>query len=311
MKKSERLQMILMILKQKSRMSARQLADYLEVSLRTVYRDVDALCQMNIPIIAFEGSNGGYEIESSYFIPTIRLSEREILILLLLLKVSKNLSLPDFKEDIQALNLKLINACQGTGKHEALLEKVTFDLQYIKIDEYIVNAFENILDSLINNTKLNIKYFVPLKNNTYERLISPLHLFYSEGCWYLDAFCHLRNGKRTFRLDRILAMSKTNENIDGSVYLKYTNKDLDDPKLLIEFDIDRDLFNLIKDDVAMQDAEVIDRSQTHYKIRIETNRRTYFETLAIRNVSQVTINKPKELLDVLREKVIVATKKYF
>lgn len=311
MKKSERLQMILMVLKQNSRMSARQLADYLEVSLRTIYRDIDALCQMNIPIVAFEGLNGGYEIDSSYYIPTIRLTEREILILLLLLKVSKKLSLPDFKEDIEAVNLKLKNACQGTDRHEALLEKVTFDLQYIKSEEYISNAFEEILDALANNTKLFITYFVPLKNDTYDRLISPLHLFYCEGCWYLDGFCHLRNSKRTFRLDRIVAMNKTKERIDSSVYEKYTNKDLDDPKFMIEIEVDRELFNLIKDDTAMKEAMVVDKSKPLYTIRIETNNKTYFENLAIRNASQVTIKKPNELLESLKEKLLVASEKYF
>lgn len=73
--------------KQKGRLSADELAELLEVSKRTIYRDIDALCQMGIPIIAYEGANGGYEIDESYFMPTVRLSEREVFILMLLLKI--------------------------------------------------------------------------------------------------------------------------------------------------------------------------------------------------------------------------------
>ena len=311
MKKIERLQMIIMLLKQRSRMSARALADYLEVSLRTIYRDIDALSQMNVPIIAYEGVNGGYEVDQTYFIPTIRLSDREILILMLLLKVSKKLSLPDFTEDIEVLNLKLRNACEGTASHEALLEKVTFDLQYIYTEAYTKNSFEIILNALNNNTKLLIKYFVPIKNDSNERLISPLHLSYCEGCWYLDAFCHIRTQKRTFRLDRIEAINSTSELIDLTIYNKYISKALDDPKIKLEFDIDKELFNLIKHDDAMLEAVIINSSREgSYTISVETNKKVYFETLAIRNVSQVTIRKPKEFVDLLKEKVRKASEKY-
>ncbi|WP_026477598.1 helix-turn-helix transcriptional regulator [Alkaliphilus transvaalensis] len=311
MKKSERIQMILMLIKQNKRMTAKDLSDYLEVSMRTIYRDIDALSQMNVPIIAYEGLHGGYEIDHKYFIPTIRLWEKEILILMLLLKVSKKLSLPDFTENISALDIKLRNACYGEVEdYKDVLDRITFDMQYIYAESYLEGTFEKILMAFKNNEKLAIQYFVPLKNQMVDRKISPLHLFYSEGCWYLDAFCHLRLHKRTFRLDRIRSISLTSEKVDKDLHKKYKEKDLDDPSFLLEFQIDKDLYSLIKDDGAMKEAIIYGSDDRHYYIRIETNKRVYFETLAIRNVSEVTIKSPEFFVELIKDKFIEAMKKY-
>lgn len=311
MKKSERHQMIIMLLKQNTRMSARDLADHLEVSLRTIYRDIDSLSQMEVPIIAYEGLNGGYEINPSYFIPTIKLSDKEILILMLLLKASRKLSIPDFSESINVLDAKLRNACSASSPpYSHGLDKVSFDFQFIYTDKYLEGIFECILRALNENTKLQIQYFVPLKNQLNERIISPLHLFYSEGCWYLDGFCHTRMQKRTFRLDRIYSMSPLDEKVDLDIYRQYIDKSLEDPKFLLEFYIDCDLYSLIKDDGAMKDAVVLRTEDNYHYMTIETNRSVYFENLAIRNVAQVTIKSPSFFIDALKEKLLRGIEKY-
>lgn len=311
MKKTERLQMIVMLLKQNRRMSAKDLAESLEISLRTIYRDVDALSQMNIPIVAFEGLHGGYEIDSSYFIPTIKLSDKEILILMLLLKVSKKFNLPDFKENITVLEAKLQNACQGPGeKYDEILDKITFDLQYIYTEAYLEGVFEDILRAFHENVKLQIEYFVPLKNDLSTRIISPLHLSYSEGCWYLDGFCNLRKQKRTFRLDRIRSINFLEEEVDIELHKKYLDRVFDEPMFLLEFEIDRDLYALIKDDREMKDSIITGVAGNDYVIKIETNNRVYFETLVFRNVTQVTIRKPEFFIEIIKEKIVKANRKY-
>lgn len=311
MKKTERLQMIIMALRQKGKMSARDLAEYLHVSMRTIYRDIDALSQMHVPISVYEGIYGGYEIDSSYFMPTVRLTEREVLILMILLKASKQLSLPDFDESIHILNIKLRNACQDySNKYDKLLEYITMDIQYIFPESYLQGAFETILLAFEQQVKVKIHYFVPLKNNVIERVISPLHFFYSEGCWYLDGFCHLRNKKRTFRLDRIYQVALLPDPVDNILNQQYTSKALDDPKLSIEFDIDKDLYMLIRHDGAMRDACILVEDDKSYRIHIETNRLIFFETLAIRNVDQVTILKPEKLVQSIYQKMLKVLQKY-
>lgn len=303
--------MITMLLHQRGRVSARDIAAYLEVTQRTIYRDIDALCQMKVPIIAIEGAGGGYEIDEAYFMPTISLTDREVLILMLLLKITDQLSLPDFKDSINALNLKLRNSCRSlAAKNKAILERVTLEIQYIFPEAHLKGLFETILDAFYNKNQLSIKYFVPLKSVVVERRISPLHLFYSEGCWYLTAFCHLRKEKRTFRLDRIRDVTSLVDRIDKGIQQKYSERALEDPTVLLELAIHQDLFSLIKEDGAMKDARVNAIENEYFIVTIETNHLIYFETLAIRNVSQITILSPPAFIQEIKNKILIASEKY-
>lgn len=58
-------------------MTAKELADFFEVSERTIYRDIDALAQLKVPIISFEGYEGGYRIQDNYFIPICVLKKKK------------------------------------------------------------------------------------------------------------------------------------------------------------------------------------------------------------------------------------------
>ena len=64
--KLERLMTITILLLNRKRIQAQELADRLEVSLRTVYRDLDSLGQAGIPIVSYTGMEGGYEIRDSF-----------------------------------------------------------------------------------------------------------------------------------------------------------------------------------------------------------------------------------------------------
>ncbi len=303
--------MIIMRLKQKGKLSASDLAAYLEVSKRTIYRDIDALSQMNIPITTHEGIHGGYEIDGSYFMPSVKLSEREVLILLLLLKISNQLNLPEFKESINSLNLKLQNTYHDTAtQFKKNLHYISFDVQTIFPEACIHGAFETILEAFNQHVKLKILYFSPLKDSTIERVITPFHLFYNDGGWYLDAYCHLREKKRTFRLDRIKNISLLSEKIDESLEKQYNSNAFSDPKLLLEFDINKELFNLIQYDDPMRDVKIISENKSVIKMQVLTNRIVFFETLAIRNSDQITILKPESLVRNIQKKLLNALKKY-
>lgn len=311
MKKSERLQMIIMLLKQKGKQSASDLAEYIEVSTRTIYRDIDALSQMHVPIISLGGINGGYEVDETYFMPALRLSEREVLILMLLLKVSGQLNLPDFSENVNALNLKLHNACQDSAaQFEKMLQHVTVDIRYIFPKPHLQGAFETILEAFDRQVNLRIQYHTPLKNSVTERVISPLHLFFSEGGWYLDAYCHIRAQKRTFRLDRIQSVALLSDMPNAKLNEQYTDTISDDQEQLLKFDIDKNLYNLIKDDSPMKNANLVSESSTSCRVHVRTNRLVYFETLAIRNIEQITILEPQPFVQELRKKILAAIQKY-
>ena len=134
MKKTERQNGIIHLLRVRGKMTANELAAYFEVSERTIYRDIDGLSQLRVPLIAYEGMGGGYEIDPSYFIPSIKLSEQEILMLLMVLKAGEELRIPNMASDYNLLASKVINALSDAERQKAsdVMSRIAFDIIRIK-----------------------------------------------------------------------------------------------------------------------------------------------------------------------------------
>jgi len=309
MKKAERLNWIVMTLRQRGKMTAAQLAEYMEVSRRTIYRDMTALSETQVPISAREGTEGGYEIDPDYFLPILRLNEREILILLMLLKFSEELRMGDFRPDIRTLGHKLLEICQdGPGRLQGALDRIHFDLSAIVPEGYPVGLFAQILEAFLRNRKLRIAYYTPLRGNVGERTVTPLDLSFAEGCWYLAAHCHVRGESRTFRLDRIRRATLLEEAADAGV--QATGHEPVEPLQEAVLDLEPRLFDLIKSDQAMQGCAVEARSDGRLRVRVTCRRLDYFEQLAFRNIGQATVLAPPGLLNTLRARFAEGARTY-
>src|SRR5688572_1258864 len=81
--KASRLLSALMLLQGHGRLSTRALAERLEVSERTAHRDMESLCQAGIPVVAYRGAHGGWEISSEWRTRVPGLDERELRALLM------------------------------------------------------------------------------------------------------------------------------------------------------------------------------------------------------------------------------------
>ncbi len=218
MKKTERLNGIIFALKERGKMTAHELADLFEVSVRTIYRDIDALSQLKVPIYTYDGVNGGYEINMDYFIPSITLTEQEVIMLLIVLNYGETIKLPNLTADYQMLKGKVINTLTDIdqAKVKKLIKHIEFGSHRVEPTSYSGDLLRPILDSFIGECNLDITYYNPRRDEYGDRHISPTVLFFDEGGWYLTAYCHLRNEKRIFRLDRIKTLQLSE---DSNIYL--------------------------------------------------------------------------------------------
>ncbi len=208
MKKTERLNGIIYALKERGKMTASELAELFEVSLRTIYRDIDALGQLKVPIYTYEGVHGGYEIDMKYFMPSIRLTQDEIIMLLMVLAYGERIKMPGLTGDYQILKGKVIHALTDIDqdKIEKLMKHIVFSSHRVEPGHYETDVLKPILESFLNACNLEMAYYNPRRDSYAFRKISPQTLFFEEGGWYLSAYCHLREEKRIFRLDRIRSL---------------------------------------------------------------------------------------------------------
>lgn len=311
MKKTERQNGIVHLLRVREKMTANELASYFEVSERTIYRDIDALSQLQVPIIAYEGLGGGYEIDPSYFMPSIKLSEQEALMLLMVLKAGEELHIPNMATDYNLLSSKVINALSDEDRQQAaqVMSHIEFNIIRIMPKGYIHDVLKPLLEAFGKSCNVQLGYYHPERDETEYRQLSPIRLFFTDGGWYVKGFCHLRQAKRTFRLDRIVSLTCLNEEN------RYMNSELSLPDQdkfkwhTYELMIDPALYRIIKEDAYLQHTEV-KTIESGLHLTVSTPYKYDILQLVLNHPEQVTALKPEAFLQEIDALSQALCKKY-
>ena len=218
--KDNRLFRILYYILEKEKVTANELADKFEVSIRTIYRDIDSISSVGVPIFTTQGKGGGIKIDNEFIL---------------------NKSLFDTNEKEQ-----IIAALQGLEKtNEAYKSELITKLSalfkiknsnWIEIDftswgsnNTYQDLFNALKTTIINKNIISFSYNSS-KAEKINRKVKPIRLLFKEQDWYLYAFCLLRNDFRYFKLSRmkdleVLAINYE-DNFENAVLkkeLKYEN----------------------------------------------------------------------------------------
>jgi predicted DNA-binding transcriptional regulator YafY len=311
MKKTERQNGIVHLLRVRGKMTANELADYYEVSERTIYRDIDALSQLQVPIVAYDGLGGGYEIDPSYFMPSIKLSEKEILMLLMVLKAGEELHIPNMTTDYKLLSSKVINALSDEKRQKAaqVMAHIEFDIIRILPKAYIHDVLAPLLEAFWSGCDLQLGYYHPEHDEIKYRQFSPIRLSFDDGGWYVTGYCHLKQAKRTFRLDRIVAITCLDEENC------YMNTQLPLPEndkykwYTYELIIESALYRIIKEDFYLQFAE--DKPvESGVHLIVRTQYKNEMRQLVLNHPEQVTVLKPEAFIQEIEELSQAIYRKY-
>ena len=194
--KIDRMFKIVYLLMGHDKLTAKELAEQLEVSTRTIYRDIDSLMQTGIPIYTSRGSEGGVSLVEGFVLDKAVLSEEEQTQILLGLQ-----SLPkNDASETQALD----KLSALFGKHRADWIEVDFSRWgYKQKDD---DRFEILRSAILFEQSLCFRY-ASTEGAISEREVYPLKLVFKSKAWYLQAFCLLRNQCRTFKVNRMIDVS--------------------------------------------------------------------------------------------------------
>ncbi|HYM01483.1 MAG TPA: YafY family protein [Stellaceae bacterium] len=206
--RASRLLSILMMLQTRGRMTAEALAAELEVSVRTIYRDIDELSAADVPVYADRGPSGGFELLDGYRTKLTGLSPTEAATLFLagLPGPAAELGLADVLTTAQ---LKLTAALPEGARATAKRVSQRFHLDPVGWFRSADNArfLPIIADAVWNEIELAIRY--NRQGALVARKVQPLGLVLKGGLWYLVA----RSGDqlRTYRAGNIAELTPTNE----------------------------------------------------------------------------------------------------
>lgn len=226
-----RLTSILTQLQSKRLVTATELAEKYDVSVRTIYRDIRSLEASGIPILTEEGR--GYSLMEGYTLPPVAFTEQEANALITgysLISRNKDASL--VKNYADAISkVKSVLRHGEKDKAQLLSERVVF------VKNLSQTTTSNILSTVqLAITSLNvieIKYKSLYKQEESMRLIEPQALYHTQDNWILIAWCKLREDFREFRLDRVLTIKMLSDQFEDRKFdlMKYFQEQIKKSKL--------------------------------------------------------------------------------
>ena len=199
--RESRLFRIVYYLLQNGKATAPELAQKFEVSIRTIYRDIDVISSAGIPIYATQGKGGGISVLNDYTLDKSLFSEQE--------------------------QEQMLTALQGmvatTEKNSNELLTKLSGLFQIKSTNWIEvdfsdwahrtpqqDTFNIIKEAIFQKRTISFCYFSG-KGNKEKRNVRPIRLVFKSKSWYLYSFCLLRNDYRFFKLTRIKELEMLSE----------------------------------------------------------------------------------------------------
>jgi len=215
MNRTDRLLAIILELQGKGRQRAEDLAETFETSKRTIYRDIQALGEAGVPVVSIPGR--GYSLMKGYFLPPLSFTTDEATMLLL----GSDLMAQSFDAQYRAAALAANRKIEGV-----LPEKLRDEVHYLQESIRFVTStamgqptetekLQQLRRAILQRSTIRFCYFTRHPSSTTEaardpgvptqstREADPYGLVHFLNAWHVIAYCHLRQGIRNFRLDRI------------------------------------------------------------------------------------------------------------
>jgi len=220
MRRADRLFQIVQLLRTHKSITAQKMSQRLEVSERTIYRDMQDLSLSSVPIISVTGV--GYSIDPAYSLPPITFNEDELEALLLGARMVQSWS--DRKMAAEATRVIEKIECILPDNLKQSLQSQEILVPAFHIFSDVAELLPGLRSAIKQRNKINLDY-KRADGQASTRIIWPLGLFFWGKVWTLVAWCEIRNDYRQFRIDRIQQYKtedvffKTNEQQTLNYYL--------------------------------------------------------------------------------------------
>ena len=296
--KDNRLFRILYYILEKEKVTANELADKFEVSVRTIYRDIDSISSVGVPIFTTQGKGGGIKIDNEYIL-------------------NKSLFDTNEKEEIIAA-LQGLEKTNEAYKSELITKLSTLfkikNSNWIEIDftswgsnNTYQDLFNALKTAIINKNIISFSY-ISSKGEKINRKVKPIRLLFKEQDWYLYAFCLLRNDFRYFKLSRIKDLEVLAINYEDNFENVVLKKELKYENIVnIKLKFDKSVAFRVYDEFN-EAIEEDEKGNLYVEIKIPNNYKLYNYIFSFG--SNVEILEPKEIRNQFKNMINEIAKKY-
>lgn len=218
MNRIDRLHAILTHLQSKKLVTAQEIADRFNISLRTVYRDVKALDESGVPVIGEAGN--GYTIMEGYRLPPVMFTQEEAAALLLGGKLAAHMTDDSVKKHFETALFKIKAVLRSNDKEQMdiLADHIEILRSRVPEEDAPSQHLTALQKAIAGKRTIFMLYYSNYNEQVSERIIEPIGLCHYSANWHLIGWCRLRNGYRDFRVNRIKRLQVKDEQFDISVH---------------------------------------------------------------------------------------------
>jgi predicted DNA-binding transcriptional regulator YafY len=202
MPKVDNMLAILWMLRSGNKVTAQQMAEKLEMNIRTVYRYIDTISTSGVPIVSEPGHNGGYSLLNHFVEAPLFFDFKE---------QTSLVHAAVFAEEAGYYGGEALDSALSKLSHHSNQEQETKVSQHVTSLEVISRLRPPSMEPLLKELEqavadgysVNIHYQKSGDKPFSERLVDPYKMIYWNNKWYVIGFCHLRKDIRSFRVDRM------------------------------------------------------------------------------------------------------------
>ncbi|RUS42455.1 YafY family protein [Cohnella sp. AR92] len=300
---------MLWMLRSGRKLTAAQIADQLETSVRTVYRYIDALCASGVPIVAESGHDGGIRILDSFEETPLFFNPMELKALADAFKFVQGAGYP-YAGELESALKKVENGLHEEQRLELSVQSSGLDVVIPSYPPSLVPLLRELERAAQEGLTLRIAYRKANAEQTDEREVDPYGLAYDCNVWYAVAFCHRSQAVRTFRADRIERVEPTEarfgkpQGFSASAYLRdqsERNREAAGPLTVIRIEGEPEALNAVCGHWHLRHylTERTDR-EARFRLDVPTMNK-YLPVYLITFGTAIRIREPLELKNKVRE----------
>ncbi len=293
--KLDRLLAMTMILINRDRVRAQELAETFNVSVRTIYRDIDTLCQAGIPVITFQGTNGGIGLMEGYRLDKNILTDGELQAIAIALKsVSTSYDDTNTKSVLEKIN----------SLTEQNQESIFIDFSPWGGNPLLKKKISLLKEAIAATTCVNFCYLKP-NGEKMDRDVEPHTLVLKGRSWYLYGYCLNRNDFRLFKLTRMKNVCMNEKKfVRREIQLAESPWDLDwyDPKNIVSLKIIFDESIRTSMDEMFEDEQMtVDHKTGKCQITIEMPENDWMYGFLLSFLDNVEVVEPMHVRNRLKQ----------
>lgn len=295
--RDSRLFRILYYILEKGKVTANELSEKFEVSVRTIYRDIDVISSAGIPIYATQGKGGGIEIADDFVLKKSLLSEKEQEQILVALKGLEGIN-KQYENELLT-KLSAFFKIKNTNWIEVDFTNWQRSKEYDEL-------FNDIKSAIINKNIISFKYFSSNEKET-SREVKPIRLLFKGWDWYVYVFCLLRKEFRYFKLSRIRDLKILDENFEDSYEDVVLIKEMEyKDTVRVKLKFDRKVAFRVYDE--MGDIKEDENGNLYAEIELPNDYNLYNYIFSFGE--SVEVLAPIEIRNKIRDKINKMSKKY-